>query len=176
MDTMVRVPKPTVPTVLTLTAVAVDDGTATYTYSACSGPSPVVGMSLVVTGFSIAGNNVTAVVTAVATNEVVVATTTQEDETHAGVGTGVITKITIAGGGAAVTRTVAPSDLLLFSSDQPFYIAFGADIANEIWTFYFPAGLLSNAFEVPLTVTEFAIGNGSADTTLNVYYMQIGKR
>jgi len=76
-------------TVLTLTQVTVG-ANAVYSYSSFTGPSPRVGMSIIVTGFVTGGNNVTATLTAVsggASGTVTVALTTQANETHAGSGT-----------------------------------------------------------------------------------------
>lgn len=77
-------------TVLTLTQVAVSGGNAVYSYSSYTGPAPRVGMSVIITGFTIGGNNVTGNLIAVsggASGTVTMATTTQANETHAGSGT-----------------------------------------------------------------------------------------
>jgi hypothetical protein len=76
-------------TVLTLSQVASSGGHSVYTYSSYTGPDPRVGMTVTITGFGTAGNNVTAVLTAVsggASGTVTVATTTQGNEIHAGSG------------------------------------------------------------------------------------------
>lgn len=69
-------------TVLTCTSVAVSGGNAVYAYSGFTGPTPRIGMSFVFSTFGTAGNNVTAVVTAVNPGvSVTVATTTQVNDT-----------------------------------------------------------------------------------------------
>ncbi len=75
-------------TVLTFTSVAVSGGNSVYAYSGFTGPTPRIGMSIIITGFATGGNNVTATITAVNPGvSVTVATTTQSNETHAGSGT-----------------------------------------------------------------------------------------
>jgi hypothetical protein len=77
-------------TVLTFTQVTVG-ATAVYSYLSYTGPAPRIGMSVIVSGFGTAGNNLNpGILTAVsggAAGTVSMAVTTQADETHAGSGT-----------------------------------------------------------------------------------------
>lgn len=72
--------------VLTLTKVAVVGTAATYTGTITGGANNAfVGVTFVVSGFAIAGNNVTFVVTSSTATTLVGVTSTQANETHAGV-------------------------------------------------------------------------------------------
>ncbi len=178
MDTMVRVPKPSHITTLTLTQVAVTGGNSVYSYSVCVGPLPTKGMTLVITGFDTVGNNVTAVVTATATGTFTVATTTQVNETHAGSATGSIYWLTLSASTASTLHTPGENTLVLFSSDQPYEVAFGdstLDPATATY-FYMPAGLAPDSFNLTKTVTSFAVFAPTGGSTVNFYYLQLGKR
>ena len=78
-------------TVLTFTQVAVVGAVTTYSYSSYTGPAPRAGMSVIVSGFDTAGNNVNpgvlATVSGGASGTVTMVTSTQANETHAGSGT-----------------------------------------------------------------------------------------
>lgn len=83
-------------TVLTLTQVV--GATATYSYSSFTGPTPRVGMVVMITGFVTGGNNVNGYITACsggASGTFQLAVTTQADETHAGTGTVVQSLLTV---------------------------------------------------------------------------------
>src|SRR5579863_7755852 len=73
----------------TLTQVTVGSTTATYTGTITGGANNAyAGQSLVFAGFTNSGNNVTATITASTSTTLVVALTTQVNETHAGTATG----------------------------------------------------------------------------------------
>lgn len=100
-------------TTLTFTQVAVSGGSSVYSYSGYTGPTPRVGMSIVITGFATGGNNVTATLTAVsggASGTVTVTTSTQVNETHAG--SGVTTLSTLPGTSAYIYEMWCPADAL----------------------------------------------------------------
>ena len=74
-------------TVLTLTQATVSGGNVVYAYSSFTGPAPRIGMSVIVTGFTNGGNNVTATITALtpgASGNFTVVNGTGINETHAG--------------------------------------------------------------------------------------------
>ncbi len=110
-------------TVLTFTEVQVVGAVATYLYSSYVGPAPRVGMSVIVTGFGTAGNNLNpGVLTAVsggASGTVAMTTSTQANEVHAGSGT--TTALAAApGAGVYVYEIWGMGDALQATS--PFYL------------------------------------------------------
>lgn len=73
-------------TVLTLTQATVSGGNVIYAYSSFTGPTPRIGMSVIITGFVTVGNNVTANITALtpgASGNFTVVNGTGANETHA---------------------------------------------------------------------------------------------
>ena len=78
---------PTGPTGFTFTAVAVSGATAVYSYSAATGPTPVPGMLVAISGFTNSGNNVTGMILAVTGASITLGLTTQANESHSGAGT-----------------------------------------------------------------------------------------
>jgi hypothetical protein len=104
------------PCVLTLSDCQTTDNETIYTYSGYTGSAPVPGMDVVITGFTHTGNNGTFKIlstTGGAAGTFTVATTTQDDETHAGTGTA---------SGLSVTFTPTPlganSHLVVMASKQ----------------------------------------------------------
>src|SRR5882724_7397426 len=99
-------------TSLTLSAVSVSGANATYTYDgtvtfgAATNPTPRVGMSVTITGFTNGNNNVTATITALggsgASSTFTVTKVSQANETHAG--TAVTTVSTLPTVQATVTN------------------------------------------------------------------------
>jgi hypothetical protein len=74
-------------TVLTLTQAAVSGGNAVYSFSSYTGPAPRIGMSVIVTGFTNGGNNLTATITALTgttSGTFTVVNGSAVNETHAG--------------------------------------------------------------------------------------------
>lgn len=74
-------------TVLTLTQAAVSGGNGVYSFSGYTGPAPRIGMSVIITGFTNGGNNLTAVITALTgttTGTFTVVNGGAVNETHAG--------------------------------------------------------------------------------------------
>ncbi len=70
-------------TVFTLTGITVSGANAIYAYSGTTGPTPRVGMSVTITGFSNGVNNVTATITAIGGGTFTVLKVSQVNETAA---------------------------------------------------------------------------------------------
>ena len=133
-------------TLFTLTQVTVG-ATAVYAYSSFTGPAPRVGMSATFSGFTNAGNNVTATLTAVSggsSGTVTVALSTQVNETNAASGT-------------TTVSSVPPSGSSVFEIWQP---------GDGLQNFFMRIDLANNGGSSPQVKVQIGTGtNGSGTLT-----------
>jgi hypothetical protein len=121
---------------LTLTQVEAFSGSAVYLYSTFTGPFPYVGQTVVITGFTNGGNNLTGIITAITGDitggTITVANGSAVNETHAGLASG-----------AAEVHDIRGDELVI--NVEP-------DAASS------PAGTYQTFEERTLVVLEAAIG------------------
>ena len=158
-----------VATVLTMTQVAVTGGNSVYSYASFTGPTPRVGMSIIITGFATGGNNVTATLTAVsggASGTVTVATSTQVNETHAGSGT--TTASTLPGTSAYIYEIWAPGDALQTGGTAYYFrIDYGTGGSANVPSFKVNLGTSTNGAGTlsGITLTSITSGTVGQSTT-----------
>jgi hypothetical protein len=137
-------------TVLTLTQATVSGGNAVYNFSSYTGPAPRIGMSVTVSGFTNAGNNLTATITALTgttSGTFTVVNGSAVNETHAGSAT-------------TTAQASVPS-----TSSYVYEIWTSADAASSTNPIYlkleYGQGSTSNSFSFAITA---ATGTGGAGT------------
>jgi hypothetical protein len=142
-------------TVFTLTQATVSGGNGVYSFSSYTGPAPRIGMSVIITGFTNGGNNLTATITAL---------TGTTSGTFTVVNGGAVNE-THAGSATTTAQAAAPS-----TSTSVYDVWESADALSSTLPIFlkFEYGTSSTASCITFAATAATGSNGSGTLTGNV--------